>query len=220
MNFRRARTAALLAVSVMTLGLSACDAGQPAAPPAPPGATTPAEPAAVAPPAPAPVPAPAPAVVATPAPPAEPAPAEPATVAPAPAAAGPSTTDPKADPAVAGPEPGYDVSCPDGATQAEKCQVGKDTYVGWRSFATHCVQCHGGSAMGSTFAPNLAERFNTRVDWLRFNYVMHNGYTGKVGAMPSFAKNNAVLKDLGAIYGYLRARADNALPPGRPVKKP
>jgi len=187
----------------MTVTLTACDAGQPASQPAPPADS--AAPAPVAAPAPAPVPV-------APAPAPEPAPAA--------AAHGPSTTVPKADPAVAGPQPTYDVSCPDGATQAEKCQVGKDTYVGWRSFATHCVQCHGGSALGSTFAPNLAERINTRVDWLRFNYVMHNGYTGKVGAMPSFAKNTAVLKDMGAIYGYLRARADNALPPGRPVKKP
>ena len=128
-----------------------------------------------------------------------------------------------AEPAAAktsGKGPAYDVSCPAGATQAEKCQVGKETYVGWRSFHTHCFQCHGGSAMGSTFAPNLMERFNTRVDYERFNYVLHNGYTGKVGAMPSFAKNSAVLKDMDPLYSYLRARADGALPAGRPVKKP
>jgi len=120
----------------------------------------------------------------------------------------------------AGAGPGYDVSCPAGASQAEKCQVGKETYIGWRSFHTHCFQCHGGSAMGSTFAPNLMERFKTRVDYARFKHVLNNGYTGKVGAMPSFAKNTAVLKDTDALYSYLRARTDGALPAGRPVKKP
>jgi mono/diheme cytochrome c family protein len=236
MNLSRASTFALCAVFLLTLALTACDSGQPASPPvaapasAPESAPAPAaEPAATPEPAPAPAaepvaapePAPAPAPEPVPAPDAvqDTAPAAPSTPA-ADASTGPSTTDPKADPAVAGPAPVYDVSCPAGATQAEKCQVGKDTYVGWRSFATHCVQCHGGSAMGSTFAPNLAERLKTRVDWLRFHYVMHHGYTGKVGAMPSFAKNNAVLKDMGPIYSYLLARADNALPPGRPVKKP
>ena len=115
---------------------------------------------------------------------------------------------------------GYDVSCPAGATQAEKCEVGKETYIGWRSYHTHCFQCHGGSGMGSTFAPNLMDRLNTVVDYERFKHVLNNGYTGKVGAMPSFAKNSAVLKDTDALYGYLRARAEGALPAGRPVKKP
>jgi hypothetical protein len=74
--------------------------------------------------------------------------------------------------------------------------------------------------MGSTFAPNLMERLKTRVDYARFKHVLNNGYTGKVGAMPSFAKNTAVLKDTDALYSYLRARTDGALPAGRPVKKP
>lgn len=123
------------------------------------------------------------------------------------------------DPA-AGPPPTFDVSCPDGATQAEKCQVGKDTYVGWRSFHTHCFQCHGGNAQGSTFAPNLMERVKAHVDWPRFSYVLHHGYRGTMGAMPTFAKNNAVLKDKAPLYAYLLARTAGALPPGRPVRKP
>ncbi len=133
--------------------------------------------------------------------------------------AAPTASAEAAAPAVTAAGPAYDVSCPDGATRAEDCEVGQSTYVGWRSFHAHCQQCHGGSALGSTFAPNLLERFNTRVDYARFQDVLHHGYTGNVGAMPSFEKNSAVLKDLEPIYQYLRARADGKLPPGRPLKK-
>lgn len=112
----------------------------------------------------------------------------------------------------------YKVDCAAGAKAAEKCSVDAETYKGWRSFHTHCFQCHGGSGLGSTFAPNLQERFNTHVDHERFDFVLHHGYTGKVGAMPSFAQNPAVLKDRDALYRYLRARADASLPPGRPQR--
>lgn len=112
----------------------------------------------------------------------------------------------------------YTVQCEPGATQAEACAVDAETYKGWRSFHAHCYQCHGGSGLGSTFAPNLMDRLNDHVDHARFHYVLHNGYTGKVGAMPSFEANAAVLKDLDALYRYLRARADEALPAGRPTR--
>jgi len=124
------------------------------------------------------------------------------------------------DPAVRDNGLTYTVECEAGATAAEKCKVDGDTYVGWRSFSTHCLACHGGSGMGSTFAPSLQDRFNAHVDHERFDYVLHNGYTGKMGAMPSFASNTAVLKDVDKLYRYLRARADGALPPGRPAKLP
>jgi hypothetical protein len=137
-----------------------------------------------------------------------------------PEATQPEATQPGAAGTATAAGQAYDVSCPAGAAQAEKCEVGKETYIGWRSYHTHCFQCHGGSGMGSTFAPNLMDRLNTVVDYERFKHVLNNGYTGKVGVMPSFAKNSAVLKDTDALYGYLRARAEGALPAGRPVKKP
>lgn len=113
----------------------------------------------------------------------------------------------------------YTVECAAGTTKAEDCSVDKDTYVGWRAFGANCQQCHGGGAMGSTFAPNLMERFNDHVDHERFVYVLNNGYTGNMGAMPSFAANPNVLKDVDALYRYLRARADGVLPNGRPKKQ-
>ncbi len=119
----------------------------------------------------------------------------------------------------AGDVPGYTVDCADGATDAKQCEVDKETYVGWRSYATNCQVCHGGSGLGSTFAPNLLDRFNKEgVDYGRFKHVITNGYTGKMGAMPAWNKNNAVMKDLDNLYRYLQARADEKLPQGRPVK--
>ena len=118
----------------------------------------------------------------------------------------------------AGEPPGYCVACPKDVAHAEACEVDKPTYIGWRAFQLHCFQCHGPGGIGTTFAPSVIDLMNQHVDYARFSYVMKHGYTGRTGAMPTFEKNNAVLKDLGKIYGYLRARADGALPVGRPKR--
>ncbi len=119
----------------------------------------------------------------------------------------------------AGDPPEYTVNCPEEATNASQCEVDKGTYVGWRTFATNCQVCHGGSALGSTFAPNLLERFNKEgVDYGRFLYVVEHGYHGKMGAMPAWEKNVAVMKARDDLYRYLKARADGKLPQGRPKR--
>lgn len=160
-----------------------------------------AEPAAALTPAPAAVPSAQSAVAA----------AEPVPAAPSP---------PPAARAATGSEPTYSVDCQPAATTAEQCQVDKDTYVGWRTFAGQCQVCHGGSALGSTFAPNLLDRFHERVDYARFVEVVHNGFRGQVGAMPAWKGNPNVEPHIDAIYRYLKARADGVLPPGRPARKP
>jgi len=139
--------------------------------------------------------------------------------------AGPTTSasaapvPPAAEPIAAG-EPSYDVTCPADAKAAEQCQVDKDTYIGWRTFAAQCQVCHGGSALGSTFAPNLLDRFHARVDYARFVEVVMNGYTGQVGAMPAWKGNPNVEPHIDRMYRYLKARADGVLPAGRPSRKP
>jgi len=119
----------------------------------------------------------------------------------------------------AGDAPEYVVECDEGAASAKACKVDKDTYVGWRTFATNCQVCHGGSGLGSTFAPNLMTRFNDEgVDYARFKYVITQGYTGQMGAMPAWEKNKAVMKNLDGLYQYLQARSDGKLPKGRPTR--
>lgn len=186
------------------------------------------ETAAVAPAAPADVESPAPPAPAAPAPAAVTADAAPASpVAAATSSPGTATPNPAAPVEAAPPgappaagAPAYDVTCPAGAAAAEQCQVDKTTYVGWRTFAAQCQVCHGGSALGSTFAPNLLDRFHAGVDHARFVDVVTNGFRGQVGAMPAWKGNPNVMPHVDAMYAYLKARADGALPPGRPARKP
>lgn len=137
-------------------------------------------------------------------------------VAPAAAGAEPPAATPadKAEPVAA------TVECPAGAKAAEACKVDKETYFGWRTYAANCQVCHGGSGLGSTFAPNLLDRLNQQVDHARFLVVVENGYTGQVGAMPAWKSNREVMKNVETLYRYLRARADGRLPAGRPAKLP
>jgi len=123
-------------------------------------------------------------------------------------------------PLMAAETPKYVADCPAGAVAAEKCKVDKNTYFGWRTYAANCQVCHGGSGMGSTFAPNLMDRLKTRVDYARFVTVVTEGYTGQVGAMPAWKTKKDVMSNLDNLYQYLRARTDGKLPPGRPQKAP
>lgn len=120
----------------------------------------------------------------------------------------------------AGEPPAYAVDCPDGAADAKDCAaVDEATYLGWKTYKVECQQCHGGGGLGSTFAPNLLDRINKQgVDFGRFLYVMEHGYKGQMGAMPSMAKNARVQKAKAEVYTYLKARADGAIPNGRPPK--
>ncbi len=216
-----------LALSLALCVLAACsgDDAPPASSVQPPAVQAPGAP----PSEPAPAPSPSPVPSAAP---------EAATPPATPEAAAPSTPEPAAAPAPASPTPpapvneaaaatdtasaapGYDVTCPPDAKAAEQCQVDKDTYIGWRTFAGQCQVCHGGSALGSTFAPNLLDRFHQRVDYPRFVDVVTHGYTGQVGAMPAWKGNPNVEPHIDRMYSYLKARADGALPPGRPARKP
>lgn len=149
------------------------------------------------------------------APPQAPTPAAAVTPAAEPAAA---TSPPAA--AADAPAPVYQVQCASGASAAEQCQVDKDTYIGWRTFSSQCQVCHGGSALGSTFAPNLLDRFHQRVDHARFVEVVTNGFRGQVGAMPAWKGNPNVMPHIDQLYRYLKARADGVLPAGRPERLP
>ena len=99
------------------------------------------------------------------------------------------------------------------------CYVDGDTYIGWRTFHGFCHVCHAQDAVGSTFAPNLLDRI-ADFDFEMFVDRTANGYTGQVGVMPPWKDNPNVSKRYKELYAYLRARADGALPPGRPKKMP
>jgi len=124
--------------------------------------------------------------------------------------ASPSTTDQAAS--------YYTVACEESGGKTV-CKVDKKTYIGWRTYHAVCHVCHAQDAVGSTFAPSLVERLKV-IDEERFMDVLENGYSGQIGVMPGWKDNPNVNKKYNELYGYLKARADGALPPGRPKKLP
>jgi len=112
----------------------------------------------------------------------------------------------------------YTVACEETAGNTV-CKVDKQTYIGWRTYHAVCHVCHAQDAVGSTFAPSLVERLSV-IDEARFMDVVANGYSGQIGVMPGWKDNPNVNKKYNELYGYLKARADGALAPGRPKKLP
>lgn len=110
------------------------------------------------------------------------------------------------------------IVCEDAAEGGGKiCKVDKQTYFGWRTYSSFCLRCHGQDAEGSTFAPSLLDRLK-EIDKARFMNSVANGYQGQVGVMPPWKDNPNVTKYYEQIYGFLKARSDGTLLPGRPKR--
>lgn len=137
------------------------------------------------------------------------------------------------------PQPGsYDI-------KEGKVDVG--TYLGWRVFHSTCFTCHGVDALGTNLAPNLLERikgmtpreFATKV-MTSYRIILpsteaespeanrdaimeevfrkERGKHGEI-TMPAWETNLKVKPHILDLYAYLSARADGALPAGRPTTK-
>jgi methanol metabolism-related c-type cytochrome len=94
------------------------------------------------------------------------------------------------------------------------------TYSGFRRYS-ECAVCHGPNGNGSSFAPALKESLKT-MNYTDFTNIVVKGRkdvaTSQQSVMPSFGGNRNVACYLDAIYVYLRARANDAVPEGRPAK--
>ncbi len=84
------------------------------------------------------------------------------------------------------------------------------TYHGFVMYGVNCYTCHGPGAMGSTFAPSLAESVKN-LDFKKFTQTVTDGRPGR---MPAFSGHYGVMCSLGHIYAYLKARSDNAVNAG------
>jgi len=95
------------------------------------------------------------------------------------------------------------------------------TYSGFRRYHSDCHVCHGPDGEGSSYAPALSNSLKT-MNYADFANVVVNGRknvnTAQESVMPSFGTNPNVMCYLDDIFVYLRARANGAVPRGRPQK--
>ena len=95
------------------------------------------------------------------------------------------------------------------------------TYSGFRRYHSDCHVCHGPDGMGSTYAPALKDSLKT-LSYGDFLATVASGRknvnTAQENVMPAFGDNPNVACYMDDIYVYLRARANDAVPRGRPAK--
>jgi methanol metabolism-related c-type cytochrome len=96
------------------------------------------------------------------------------------------------------------------------------TYSGYRRYNSECIVCHGPDGEGSSFAPALDQSVKT-LSYADFLMIVAGGRqavgTAKQNVMPAFGDNPNVMCYIDDIYIYLKARADGAVPRGRPAKR-
>lgn len=96
-----------------------------------------------------------------------------------------------------------------------------DLATGYEKYNGNCAQCHGQDAVGSSFAPSLVTRLK-KLEYADFVDVVINGKTvfdsatGGYSVMPAWKGNAGVTSHLDEIWGYLKARSEGKLGPGRP----
>lgn len=93
------------------------------------------------------------------------------------------------------------------------------SYSGFRRYHSECHVCHGPEGEGSTYAPALVTSLKT-MSYSDFLGVVASGRirneAGTEFVMPALGDNKNVMCYIDDIYVYLKARADGALPRGRP----
>jgi methanol metabolism-related c-type cytochrome len=96
------------------------------------------------------------------------------------------------------------------------------TYSGFRRYHSDCHVCHGPDGEGSTYAPALKDSLKT-MNYSDFIGVVASGRqnvsTSSENVMPAFGTNPNVMCYVDDLFVYLRARANDAIPRGRPAKR-
>jgi len=94
------------------------------------------------------------------------------------------------------------------------------TYSGFRRYHSDCHVCHGPDGEGSTYAPALKDSLKS-ISYSDFVGVVASGRknvnSSSENVMPAFGTNPNVMCYLDDIFIYLRARANDAVPRGRPA---
>jgi methanol metabolism-related c-type cytochrome len=96
------------------------------------------------------------------------------------------------------------------------------TYSGFRRYHSDCHVCHGPDGEGSSYAPALSQSLKT-MNYSEYSFLVVNGRknvnTAQENVMPAFGMNRNVMCYFDDIFIYLRARANDAIPRGRPQKR-
>jgi methanol metabolism-related c-type cytochrome len=96
------------------------------------------------------------------------------------------------------------------------------TYNGFRRYHSECHVCHGPDGEGSTYAPALKKSLQT-MNYGKFLEIVATGLKAVNASenlvMPAFGDNKSVVCYIDDIYVYLKARSDEAIPRGRPLKR-
>lgn len=93
------------------------------------------------------------------------------------------------------------------------------TYSGFRRYHSECHVCHGPEGEGSTYAPALVNSMKTMTYGDFLGVVASGRVRNEAGTefvMPALGDNKNVMCYIDDIYLYLKARADGAVPRGRP----
>ena len=81
------------------------------------------------------------------------------------------------------------------------------TYRGFNLYGNICARCHGFGALGTSFAPALANSLKS-MSYEAFVTTVINGRVNVTSAnsndMPSFGDNPTIVKYLNSIYAYLK----------------
>jgi methanol metabolism-related c-type cytochrome len=95
------------------------------------------------------------------------------------------------------------------------------TYSGFRRYHSDCHVCHGPDGEGSSYGSALRNSLKS-MSYSDYSAVVVNGRknvnTAQENVMPSFGTNRNVMCYFDDIFIYLRARANDAVPRGRPQK--
>jgi hypothetical protein len=125
---------------------------------------------------------------------------------------------------------------------AKDGKVDPATFIGYTTYHSVCVGCHGVGAVGTEVAPNLLgaverlspEQFRLKVmhrtivrftldDWINMEESMYDELVkqeqrskGELQMMPRWQYNPMVNRNVDNIYRYLKARAAGVIGPEKP----
>jgi mono/diheme cytochrome c family protein len=95
--------------------------------------------------------------------------------------------------------------------------VSRQEYEGWRQYSVNCARCHGQDVLPNPVAANLLISLGAGgpIDSPEKFFQVVSGGRPERG-MPAF-KDLLRPEQINAIYAYVKGRADQRIPPGRPA---